>query len=114
MRAGCESRAIASGTPWGAFGAERCSVWAVKWLNKRDVQIYLALGVVEVVIGLTGVFIHRHGGSSTWSWLIIALGVLYIGRAVVGDRRRRRVSVSGPAPYAARMTSPPKRDEKES
>ena len=87
---------------------ERCSVCVVQWLFKRDAQIYLAMGIAEVVLGLIGVVTHRHGGMSGWSWSFVALGVLFIGRALVGARTRRRDGVSGQAPYAPSMKSPPK------
>jgi hypothetical protein len=69
--------------------AWRCSVWVVKWLFKRDVRMYLAMGIVEVMLGLLGLFTHRHGAMSGWSWAFVALGILFIGRAFVGDLTRR-------------------------
>lgn|GEM_PF-2792333 len=86
----------------------------VKWLFKRDVRMYLAMGIVEVVLGLIGLFTHRHGAMSGWSWSFVALGVLFIGRAFVGDRTRRRIGVAGQAPYVASMNSLPKQIEEES
>ena len=92
----------------------RYSVCDVNWLFKRDVQIYLAMGIVEVVLGLIGVFTHRHGGMSGWSWSFVTLGVLFIGRALVGERTRRRDGVSGQAPHAPSMKSLLKQIDEES
>ena len=66
----------------------------MKWLLNRDSQIYLALGTVELVLGLVAIFTHRHSAMTWLGWSFVALGILYIGRALAGGWKRRHDGIA--------------------